>query len=131
MTDKFTIEQFKAAVLKQRPNFDQKYINDIPELDYLVQQVIAELTRPTYMPQVGEITMALTATNHEYPDDRFTKNAKMRPLSYDEVPWAKVLKDALEHMQRHCLEGERFLYDPSNDINTALATVAKMRGESE
>ena len=55
MTDKFTIERIKTEMLKHRANFDDKYINDTPELDWLVEQVINGLQEPPFTPEVGQV----------------------------------------------------------------------------
>jgi hypothetical protein len=114
--------------------FTIKQINAVfsGDCDHLTCYELREkLTRLAYVPQEGEV-YAWQLQNDTA--DCYTKRRAehtlsplhdRRPLSWDEVPWAKVLRDGLIKVM-DLTSNQRMA-----DAQDALDACAKMRGESE
>ena len=114
MTDTFTIEQIESA-------FKESLESGIAPIT--IEQFIAELTRPQWKPQVGEVVFNLF--NEEYYDyvEHGSVAKTVRPLTPDEVP---ALKVAIEY-----IAGIR--NDPTKDqegiAKRTLAKIQEMTGK--
>lgn len=126
MTDKFTtnhLEQIKAVM--------DKY-----QVGCVTDVIIAELTKPVWTPQTGEVY----AYQVDNGDEKFNKNqAKFglkeestshdivrRPLTPDEVPALKVAQEALDAVQKNAYSESSM---ESKIVRDALAKIKELTGE--
>jgi len=101
MSDKFTIEQIKAALRKFRFPLTDNAV--VPLNDESVSSIIANLTKPVWKPMEGEVYFYPLASDGGYARwDGIQMVGNERPLTPGEVP---ALKMAIKYLERH-REGE-------------------------